>query len=109
MKSTYYTMFGNSSVRDENENTLTDNSAVCYARKDETPKGRTIYYVRRGGAQSKFFNPLALYGKKEALELKNGLEVYPFREVNQKVFDFYLAFLRTKSDKYLTWAIREDN
>lgn len=104
---TYYTILGSQSKMDENNNPVTDSlkTALAYTKEVNSDKQ---YYVKVG-TYGKIFNPIGLYseGRQNKFLSKIGKDEYSFTRVNQKVFDMYLNFLRTKNTAWLNNAERE--
>lgn len=105
---TYYTIFGDHSSLDKDNNPTTDNKkdALAYSRLSHD----NIYqYFIKIGTYGKVFNPMGMYseGRHNKFLSKAGKNEYSFTKVNQKVFDMYLNFLRTKNIAWLNNAERE--
>lgn len=103
----YYTCLGNHKEIDDEGNPRTDNKDNClaYIRNGETDKQ---YYIKVG-TYGKIYNPIGLYseGRSKKFLSKIGRNEYNFTKVNQKVFDMYINFLRTKNIAWLNNAERE--
>lgn len=105
----YYTIFGQHSSFDDDGNPLCEDNKKAYAyRRIGTETDAESYYVKTG-LHGKMFNPMGLYseGKANKFLSKIGKNEYTFTKVNQKVFDMYLNFLRTKNIAWLNNAERE--
>lgn len=104
----YYTVFGKHKGIDSDGNPTTDtlNSSLAYAKTIETDNPQ--YYIKVG-LYGKIYNPIGLYseGRANKFMSKVGKSEYSFTRVNQKVFDMYLNFLRTKNTAWLSNAERE--
>lgn len=104
---TYYTVLGSHSSLDSDGNPLCDNQSksLAYTKSSDNDKQ---YYIKIG-TYGKIFNPIGLYseGKQNKFLSKIGKDEYSFTRVNNKVFDMYLNFLRTKNIAWLNNAERE--
>lgn len=104
---TYYTLFGNHSNLDQENNPMCDNQkdSMAYTKQINDDKQ---YYLKIG-LYGKLFNPIGLYseGKQNKFLSKVGKQEYNFTRVNSKVFSMYLNFLRTKNLAWLNNAERE--
>lgn len=105
--SAYYTIMGDHDYLDEAKNPLakTDNDKVVAKKLVNT---KTRYFVK-AGPYGKLFNPIGLYseGHGNRFVAKSGKNLWSFKEVNNKVFDLYVSFLKTKNTAWLTNAERE--
>lgn len=105
--SAYYTIMGDHDYLDEAKNPLakTDNDKVVAKKLVNT---KTRYFVK-AGPYGKLFNPIGLYseGLGNRFVAKSGKNLWSFKEVNNKVFDLYVSFLKTKNTAWLTNAERE--
>ena len=79
----------------------------AHAMKIEGEAG-TRCFVKQG-AYGKLFNPLGLYseGRESRMRSHTGRLEWELKEVKEKVFNFYVNFLRTKNLFYITNAERE--
>lgn len=104
----FYTITGTEDYKDKGNNprTLNNNEKVL-AKKVYRSDGSAKQYIKIN-INGNIFNPLSLYGDKTSNFLdsvcKSGSK---FREVNQKVFDMYISFLKTKNISWLHNAERE--
>lgn len=81
-------------------------SPSAYA-KTITINGKTRHFVKQG-RQGKFLDPLAAIPVDNAAYIRShGKEEWSFREVNNKVFNYYLNYLKTKNRAWLINAERE--
>ncbi len=105
--SAYYTMIGDHDYIDEEKNPLanTENDKVVAKRL----VGMKTRYFVKSGPHGKLFNPIGLYseGHGNRFIAKSGKNLWAFKEVNNKVFDLYVSFLKTKNTAWLTNAERE--
>ena len=69
---------------------------------------KTVYYVKQD-KYGNLYNPSGMYSEGNASkELRHaGRPNWVFRDVEKKVFDYYLKFLETKNEAWLTNAERE--
>lgn len=104
---TYYTILGQQDQVNEEGFPVVfkKNSALAYTKtiNDE------IQYFLKIGTYGKIYNPMGLYseGKSNKFMAKIGKNEYNFTRVNQKVFDMYLNFLKSKNIAWLNNAERE--
>jgi hypothetical protein len=103
----YYTILGSHSGIDQEGN------PVCEDYKRSLAYIKTInnseQYFLKVGTYGKVFNPIGMYseGRQNKFLSKIGKEEYSFQRVNNKVFNMYLNFLRTKNIAWLNNAERE--
>jgi len=104
----YYTVLGKHDFLDENNNPRTKNEKNAYAYSKINNDSDIQYFVKVG-LYGKIFNPIGLYseGKANKFLSKVGKNEFSFTRVNQKVFDMYVNFLRTKNVAWLNNAERE--
>ena len=106
-QTSYYTMMGDHDSLDSDKNPVAsvENDKVV-AKKIVHTK---IRYFVKSGPYGKLFNPIGLYseGRGNRFMAKSGKNLWNFKEVNQKVFDLYVSFLKTKNTAWLTNAERE--
>lgn len=104
-----YTIYGKHDFLDENKNPRINNENNSLA-KSITVNNKTKYYIKVG-SYGKVYNPMGLYseGTSNKFLAKVGKNAWEFTEVNQKVFDMYVSFLRTKNQAWLNNAEREMN
>jgi hypothetical protein len=69
---------------------------------------RIRYYVKRG-KYGKLFNPIGLYseGTQRKQHRHAGKPAWEFKEATQKVFTYYIKFLRSRNAAWLNNAERE--
>lgn len=103
----YYTVIGKQNFMDNDKNPRVNEQKSClaYAKTTETEKQ---FYIKVG-LYGKIYNPIGLYSEGRANKFlsKVGKAEYNFTRVNQKVFDMYINFLRTKNIAWLNNAERE--
>lgn len=106
----YFTLYGNHDFIDDDGNPRSEKKEnKNILAKTEPSNNNQQYYYLKVGAHGRIFNPIGLYseGKQEKFLSKIGKNEFEFRKVNQKVFDLYLNFLRTKNLAWLNNAERE--
>ena len=103
----YYTLIGNHSSLDDESNPITTKETSAFAKKIVTPN-KTRYFIKVG-VHGKIYNPIGLFseGTSNKFLARAGKKAWDFKEVNSKVFDMYVNFLRTKNIAWLTNAQRE--
>lgn len=85
----------------------------AFAYYSETAEGTRTYFVKfaiAGPAQGRMLNVNGVgyqKGDENRYEKSLGRMRYEFREVNQKIFDLYVNFLKTLNEKYILQAERE--
>lgn len=109
--STYqrFTLFGQHENLDGDGNPVTSKEKNTYAYvKTNKTTDKQNYFIKVG-LYGKIYNPIGLYseGKANKFLSKVGKNEYNFSKVNQRVFDMYLNFLRTKNIAWLNNAERE--
>jgi hypothetical protein len=101
-----YTLLGNHDFIDEddlprtNENKALAKTIIANNRKK---------YMIKVGAYGKIFNPLGLHseGRENKFLSKIGKNEWNFKEVNLKIFEMYLNFLKSRNIAWLNNAQRE--
>tara|TARA_B100001778_G_scaffold311653_1_gene294759 strand:- start:174 stop:566 length:393 start_codon:yes stop_codon:yes gene_type:complete len=111
-KDIFYTVNGLEDKLDEDGNcvVMEESDKRTLAKKIVRTDG-TLRYSVKLNAQSKLYNPFSIYGN-EKEETSNFLDRVcrnnnKFKEVNQKSFDLYVKFLKTKNNSLLYNAERE--
>ena len=105
----FYTLKGLSESTDTlNNYTIDENSDKVFAKKIVRSDGSVKLYIRTGN-NGNIYNPVSIYGEEKVNTFldrvcKDGIK---FREVNEKVFAFYLKFLNTQNVAWLNNAERE--
>ena len=69
---------------------------------------KTRFFIKRG-RYGKLYNPIGMYSEgTEKKQLRHaGRPEWEFREETEKVFNFYIQFLKTKNSAWLSNAERE--
>ena len=103
-------MIGKHDWIDEDRNPRKDSETddVC-AKK--VPREKTFKYYIKTGVHGKIFDPIGLFSEGTSAKFlaRAGKKAWNFTQVNAKVFDMYVAFLRTKNKAWLINAEREMN
>lgn len=114
IKTICYTVAGNEDILDENDNPLIENESASlekiFAKKTIRNGGQPRYSVRID-LNNKFFNPMSIYDdkiEKNSAFLDSVCRANnKFVDVNLKVFNMYLNFLKTKNMSWFYNAERE--
>jgi hypothetical protein len=103
----YYTVLGKHEYLDSEKNPRVEEQkrSLAYTKQSGTDKQ---YYIKVG-LYGRIYNPIGLYseGRSNKFLSKVGKAEYNFTRVNQKVFNMYVNFLRTKNVAWLNNAERE--
>lgn len=102
---THYTVIGDHDSIQDNK-PITNDETKSLAKTIET-NGNTRYFVKIG-AYGKLYNPIGMYseGKDKKFLSKIGKNQFEFKQVNMKVFDLYVEFLRSRNVAWLNNAQR---
>jgi hypothetical protein len=94
-------------IDSENNPRLNNESSKVLAKYFKTET--SCRYFIKVGTYGKIYNPIGMYseGTENKFLARIGKNELSFKEVNQKVFDQYLNFLRTKNIAWLNNAERE--
>ena len=68
--------------------------------------GNVKYYLKRG-KHGKLFNPMGLYSEGMSGRARNGIPVWNFKPASKEAFKYYINFLKTKNEYWLSHAERE--
>lgn len=103
-----YCLIGNQDKFDKNKQPILSKDSDLVLAKKVITENNTKYYIKVG-TYGKIFNPIGLYseGKESKFLSKIGRKEFDFKEVNPKIFDMYLSFLKTKNLAWLNNAERE--
>jgi hypothetical protein len=85
------------------ENPVAKDRAFAYKTKVD---GRDMYFLKLT-SDGHIYNPVSGSNQFRHNKVRMGIAEAKWRKVNQKVFDFYLQFLRTKTVMWLSHAERE--
>lgn len=101
-----YTILGNHDYIDDDDNPRSEESKAM--AKSITANNNTRYFVKIG-TYGKIFNPIGLHseGRQDKFLSKIGRKEWEFKEVNPKVFDLYINFLKSRNIAWLNNAQRE--
>ncbi len=104
----YYTIVGKQTSFDTDENPVLDSDGPNVLAKKITTDNRSRFYIKVGPF-GKIYNPIGIFseGRGNKYLKQAGKEEWPFEEVNNRVFNLYLSFLRTKNQAHLNMAERE--
>jgi len=88
---------------------LKSESEEVFARRILRKDGSIKYSVRLSNT-GKLFNPLSIYGQEQNHSFLNRVcrSNSKFKEVNEKTFNWYVKFLKTKNVAWLNNAEREN-
>jgi hypothetical protein len=105
---TYYTIFGDHDRLDKDNNPILVMDSDKALAKRAIINDKTKFYIKIG-AHGKIYNPMGMFSEGQANRFmsQSGKRAWEFREVNNKVFDMYLSFLKTKNIAWLNNAQRE--
>lgn len=106
----FYTMIGKHKFLDQDKNPRLENENEDTFAKKITINNNIKYYIKTG-TYGKIYNPIGLFSEGTANKFlsKVGKKAWQFKEVNVKVFDMYVNFLKSKNTAWLTNAERELN
>lgn len=104
----YYTIVGKHEDFDENENPILHSETGETLAKKTISSTKTRYFIKIG-PYGKIFNPIGIFseGRSNKFLKRSGKPEWQFKEVNSRVFELYLSFLRTKNIAYINLAERE--
>lgn len=107
----YFTILGDHDFVDDNNRPRANEENIKVAAKTSTTDNHPTRYYIKTGTYGKIYNPIGLYseGKNTKFLSKIGRKQFEYKEVNQKVFDLYTNFLKTKNIAWLNNAEREMN
>lgn len=101
----FYTIYGEQEYLDSQGNPrISSNDESKVFAKQINNK----FYIK-AGINGHIFNPIGMYseGRQQKFLSKVGKNEYSFQRVNEKVFSFYVSFLRTRNMAWLNNAERE--
>ena len=106
----YFTIIGQHKFLDSNHNPRLDKESDKVFAKKISSSDKIKFYIKVG-TYGKIFNPIGLYseGTENKFLSKIGKRAWEFKEVNHKIFDMYINFLRTKNIAWINNAEREMN
>lgn len=92
---------------------IIDDGVGAFARKTEKSSGAKEYYVKfsTGGSNiGRMLNPWGPFyreGDEVRFDKQRGRNGYEFQKVSEVIFDAYMKFLQTRSERYILQAERE--
>ena len=100
----YYTAVGNGDYTDEEGNARHDKVKDTTFAKSENDK----FFIKIG-LDNRAYNPIGMFseGQHNKILSKIGKKEFNFKRVNQRVFELYLSFLKTKNIAWLNNTNRE--
>lgn len=105
-----FTLYGQEDFLDSGNNPRcqSENSDKVFAKKFQRDDG-TIKYSLKLDNNGKIYNPISIYGTSKTSSFLDRVcrSQNKFKEVNQKAFDMYLKFLKTKNIAWLHNTERE--
>lgn len=107
----YFTILGDHDYIDEHKRPRAEEENNKVVAKTSTTDNNPARYYIKVGTYGKIFNPIGLFseGQNTKFLSKIGRKEFEFKEVNQRVFEFYTNFLSTKNIAWLNNAERELN
>lgn len=105
----YYTIFGSHDFLDEDDKPRANSENKNVVAKSVQTDDKPLRYYIKVGTYGKIFNPIGLFseGNNTKFLSKIGKKQFEFKEVNYKIFNLYLNFLRSKNIAWLNNAERE--
>lgn len=106
----YYTIIGKHDFIDEDKNPRCDKETADVCAKKITNQSSTKFYIKTG-TYGKIYNPIGMFSEGTGAKFlaRAGKKAWNFKQVNSKVFDMYISFLKTKNSAWLNNAERELN
>lgn len=106
----YYTIIGQHHFLDNDKNPRVNEVSDKVFAKKNISDTKIRYYIKVG-TYGKIYNPIGLYseGTENKFLSKIGKRAWEFKEVNNRIFDMYINFLRTKNIAWINNAEREMN
>lgn len=106
----YYTLLGRHEFVDESENPRSSKETSEVCAKKICTNSSTKYYIKTG-LYGKVYDPIGLFSEGTGAKFlaRAGKKAWEFKQVNEKAFNMYLSFLRTKNKAWLTNTEREIN
>lgn len=104
----YYTVIGKQTSFDNDNNPILSVDGPDVLAKKIVGDTRTKYLIKVG-PYGKIYNPIGIFseGRSNKFLKQAGKHEWSFQEVNNKIFNLYLSFLRTKNIAHLNIAERE--
>lgn len=106
----YYTLIGHHEYLDNDQNPRSKKDKPDVCAKKVISNNSTKFFIKTG-TYGKIYDPIGLYseGTSNKFLARAGKKAWDFKQVNAKVFDMYVSFLRTKNKAWLTNSERELN
>lgn len=106
----YYTIVGKHEFIDENKNPRRSSETAEVCAKKISTQSSTKFYIKTG-VYGKVYDPIGMFSEGTAAKFlaRTGKKAWNYKQVNSKVFDMYLSFLKTKNKAWLSNAERELN
>jgi len=104
----YYTIVGKQEAFDDENNPILSTESTEVLAKKIVSDTKTRFFIKVG-PHGKIFNPIGIFseGRSNKFLRQTGKPEWEFQEVNKRVFDLYLSFLRTKNIGHINLAERE--
>jgi len=104
----FYTIIGKQTGFDSDDNPILDLDGSDVLAKKIVTDTKTKYFIKVG-PYGKIYNPIGIFseGRSNKFLRQSGKPEWDFEEVNSKIFNLYLSFLRTKNIAHLNLAERE--
>ena len=104
----YFTLMGQQDFLDDEANPrVKTDSSVAYAKIVSNNEENTKKFFIKTDHHAKLLNPMSIYEDDKNKFMNQLGRQIKFKAVNQKVFDLYVTFLRTKNTVWLNNAERE--
>lgn len=105
----FYTTMEDRSELDEQGFPITSDENHACAKKNYNSKTFTSRTFIKVDSYGRAYNPIGMYSENQInkFSAKAGKKTYNFKEVNDKVFNYYINFLRTKNQAWLRNTERE--
>ena len=103
-----YTILGSHSFKDQDEFPITQDANSAFAKKKILSDNKIRYFIKVG-AYGRPYDPMGMYSENQGNKFltKAGKNLFEFKEVNEKVFTYYITFLKTKNKAWLNNTERE--
>ena len=105
----FYTTMEDKSQLDNNGFPVTlDENSACAKKTYNQGTTKTRHFIKVD-SYGRAYNPIGMYSENQInkFSARAGKKIYTFKEVNDKVFNYYINFLRTKNQALLRNTERE--